>query len=75
VYAPEPLFTKEKNLSPEETKIVDASKGTRSTGGIYGPADTGEPHNRPQAPQTGPFEDYYVRVKKDCEEDDEDGDK
>jgi hypothetical protein len=69
------LFTKQQNLLPVETKEVDASERSGTTGGIYGPADKGKPHNRPQAPQTGPFEDFYVRVPKECEDDDEDVDR
>lgn len=64
----EELPTKVEEVGTEDTQ------GAELTCGIYGPADTGEAHNRPQAPKVGPYKDFNVQVPKDCDENEEDAD-
>jgi hypothetical protein len=60
-YSPSQLFDQkeaESNVKPE------------STVGVYGAADEGSQHNRPQGANLGRFKFYHVTVKRDCAEDD-----
>jgi hypothetical protein len=60
-YSPSRLF---------DQKETDSNVKPASTVGVYGGADDGSQHNRPQAVDLGPFKIYHVTVKRDCAEDD-----
>lgn len=59
-----------------DSEIINrtANVGQGSTG-VYGPADDGAPIRRAQAPQTGPYREFAVKIPSTCGDDEPDVDR